>query len=271
MSGASSRRLALFLGNAPLLEDAAVRALAPGARQQLGELWRRRAENELCTSAVFAQLDTELRRFGAPSEVLALSAAAIDDEAFHSELCGLLAEIYQGTPALPPSLAEPRPPVFPVCSPRVHVALFAALHSAINETLAVGYLAACLGEAQSEPVRRVLKELLGDEVRHARIGWAVLASPQLDSADRTIIAALMPALLERCASTWLADNEVLYPADLPLGHGCIDHTAIAHAVNAALKDVIVPGLPHVGVDAGPAQRWLASWSARSATLPAALP
>src|SRR6187549_2730310 len=140
MSDASLARSALFVRSAPLLEDAALRALTPEGRRQLGELWRRRAQNELGTSAAFARLHDELRRFGAPEEVLALSARAVDDEAFHSELCRLTAELYLGDSVSISAPDEAPAPEFPVCSPRVQRALFAALHSAVNETIAVTYL-----------------------------------------------------------------------------------------------------------------------------------
>lgn len=266
MTEASRARIARFVDGTPLTADAALRTLSSEARRHLGGLWRRRAANELCTSAVFAQLDAELRLFGAPEEVLALSARAIDDEAFHSELCRLIAELYLSEPAPLTQLPEPPPPVFPVCSTRVQRALFAALHSAVNETLAVTYLAACLADAESDAVRRVLKELLSDEVRHARIGWAVLGSPKLSSHDRDAIASFMPALLELCVGTWLADNETDYPDDVPRGHGCIGHSSISLAVDEALQDVILPGLGHVGIDATSARRWVTS---RAASHPSA--
>jgi hypothetical protein len=240
-----------------LVEDDTVRSLTPDARQRLGMLWRRRAENELATSRVFAQLDRDLRSFGAPIEVLQLSARAVDEEVLHSELCVLTSEIYGERPR-PLALAqEPTPPTFPVCSSRVHGALFAALHSAVNETIGVTYLSACLAEAQGRAAHCVVKELLSDEVRHSRIGWAVLASPQLGPSDRSSIASFMPALLDACVGTWLADIETDYPDELPLGHGCIHHRGIAQAVKDALNGVILPGLEHVGIDATAARQWVA--------------
>ena len=156
---------------------------------------------------------------------------------------------------------EPARPTFPVCSPRVHGALFAALHSAVNETIGVTYLSACFAEAQGRAAHRVVKELLSDEVRHSRIGWAVLASPQLDAQDRASIASFMPALLDVCVATWLADIETDYPRELTPGHGCINHVGIAQAVKDALHDVILPGLDHVGVDATAARQWVAKTEA----------
>lgn len=256
MKADPSPRLARLLDETPLVEDDAVRALDSASRQQLGQAWQRRAENELCTSRVFAQLHAELRRFEAAEEVLAVTAGAIDDEAFHGELCRHVAEIYLQQPISLPAPSEPRPPVFAVCSPRVHQALFAALHCTVNETFAVTYLAACLAEARAEAAKRALKEVLRDEVRHARIGWAVLASPQLDAQDRKLIAEFMPALLDVCVATWLADNEDDSAQDPPQGHGCIRSATLARVVDDALTSVILPGLAHVGVNAEPAQLWL---------------
>jgi hypothetical protein len=256
MKADPSPRLARLLEAAPLLEDAAVRALDPASRQQLGQSWRRRAENEPCTSRVFAQLHAQLRRFDAAEEVLALAEGAIDDEAFHGELCRHVAEIYLQQPVSLAAPSEPAAPVFAVCAPRVHQALFAALHCTVNETLAVTYLAACLAEATAEAAKRALKEVLRDEVRHARIGWAVLASPQLDARDRKLIAEFMPALLDVCVATWLADNEDDSAPDPPQGHGCIRSATLARAVDDALTGVILPGLAHVGVNPEPAQLWV---------------
>jgi hypothetical protein len=256
MIATHSLRLAQLLEGRELIEDGAVRALTPDERRRLATLWRRRAENELAASLAFAQLARDLRSFGAPSAVLELSALAVEDELLHAELCASTSEVYaeQIQPlARPP---EPPRPTFPVCSPRVHGALFAALHSAVNETIGVTYLSACWAEAQGRAARCVVKELLSDEVRHSRIGWAVLASPLLSSQDRASIASFMPALLDVCVSTWLADVETDYPDELPPGHGCISHLGIAQAVNGALHDVILPGLEHVGIDAAPARQWV---------------
>jgi len=256
MRPVSSPRWTRFLHGGPLVEDDAVRALSREARRVLGQIWRRRAAQELCTSALFAQLDAELRLFGAAPEVLELSARAIVDEAFHSELCLRLAEVYLAEPAVIEPLPEPAAPTFPVCSPRVQRALFAVLHCAVNETLAVNYLSACLAEVQSDAAQRVLKELLADEVRHARIGWAVLASPELTAQDRDTIARFMPALLDVCVGAWLADTQTEYPDDLPRGHGCISHVGIARAVAESLDAVILPGLRHVQIDTTAASSWL---------------
>lgn len=232
----------------------------------VGELWRRRAKNELTTSRVFELLHAELQELPAPPQVLALCRAAVDDERAHADWCQRLAEHYGASPEPPSVLIEPRSPRFPVCSPRVHRSLFAALHCSVNETLAVTYLSACLAEAQSPVVRDVLKRILKDEVRHSRIGWAVLASPALDPADRRSVAGFMPALLQACVEAWFADTDDWLP-DVPRGYGFITRTELTAATRAAIHDIILPGLDHLQIASAPARQWAASCAELMGTAP----
>ncbi|HXK20959.1 MAG TPA: hypothetical protein VNG33_24275 [Polyangiaceae bacterium] len=253
-------RLARLVGSLDFAEDA--RTCPPQVQALLGALWRRRAENELRTSEVFLQLHAELSRFPTPPRVLQLCADAISDEVFHAKICARMAEHYGCQPAPLAAPLPPRSPSFPVCSPRVHRALFAVLHCSVSETLAVTYLSACLAEASSSLLRAVLKQILQDEVRHSRIGWAVLAAPELSQADRSSIARFMPALLDACVAVWLADDAE-YPAEPPPGHGFLDQRGIATTVAAAIDGVILPGLEHLGLDAEPARAWADAWSRRA--------
>lgn len=265
MTHASVLELSQLLAAAGVRDDDALQSLPRERRRQLGGLWRQRAENELAASSVFAQLHAELGAFGVPPAVLELSARAVDDEVLHSELCRLIAERYLDEPVPLRRASAPAPSAFPVCSPLVHRALFAALHSAISETLAVSYVSTCLAQASSGVVRLVLQRILSDEVRHSRIGWAVLASPRLTAADRACIARFMPALLEASVSTWLADIQHEYPDDLPAGHGCLQHPQILRAVSTAIEHLILPGLDHVGIDASAARYWTSTSFGSAAT------
>jgi len=66
----------------------------------------------------------------------------------------------------------------------------------------------------------------------------------------------MPALLDACVASWLADAQTEYPDGLPRGHGCIGHEDLARVVVEALHVLILPGLSHVRVDAMPATSWV---------------
>ncbi len=243
--------------------DPALEALAPPSRAQIAALWRSRAQNELRTSSVFASLHRELMAFGAGIDVLEISARAVSDEVRHATLCAEVAARYSGHDSAIESVAPLDPPAFSICSGRVSRALFAALHSSVNETLATTYLGGCLEEAVGAVAKAALREIISDEVRHARIGWAVLASDRLSPADRASISSTMPVLLDVCVSAWLAEIELEYPETLPIGHGCLRHSRIAELVDDTLRNVIAPGLDHVQIDSAPARAWIAAQRARS--------
>ena len=101
-----------------------------------------------------------------------------------------------------------------------------------------------------------LRALLSDEVRHARIGWTVLASPELGVTARGAIARAMPILLDACVGAWLSDVASEDSAVLPRGHGSLPPAELRSTVEDTLNAVIVPGLEHVGIDPAPARAWL---------------
>jgi hypothetical protein len=246
-------------------EDPALDALSERHRRHVAAVWRRRSANERRASSVFVALHERLVAFGADPAVLELSSSAITDELRHAELCAELSKRYDPSCAPPEVLAPVPPPQFPRRAPHLAHALFAALQSSVNETLATGYMGACLDEATGVWPREALRSILRDEVRHARIGWAVLASPRLSRADRANVAGTMPRLLEVCVGAWWAEVEPERSLELPEGYGGLSRGKLGAVIRETLSGVIVPGLEHVGVDPAPARRWIAdnAWSSVS--------
>ena len=94
-------------------------------------------------------------------------------------------------------------------------------------------------------MRAAVRELLRDEVDHARLGWAHLASPRMSDATRRAVAVEIRPLLELCRSLWL--NERRVDTQLPKGHGCAPLLDLPHIVDDAVNELILPGLRHVGI------------------------
>src|SRR5688500_3626515 len=187
-------------GADPVIVDPAIEALPVEQRALLATLWQERASSESSVRGVFQQLVGELVATGAHPEVIALAERAEGDEARHAAICAELAAAYHGselTIALSPPVRLAANPSDP---PRLRTALHIVNVCCISETIASAFVDACLAECASDALRDVHGRHLADEVRHARIGWAHLAS--LTSEERGAIASRLPELLRVQVTAW---------------------------------------------------------------------
>src|SRR5581483_1855519 len=99
--------------------------------------------------------------------------------------------------------------------------------------------------ARTAPVRFVLKALMADDIDHARIGWAHLASPRLSPERRREVAAWLPSLIRATSRTW-GDHPPLPESPALDANGCPSLAETAVAVETALREMIVPGLRRFG-------------------------
>ena len=117
------------------------------------------------------------------------------------------------------------------------------------------FLEASLEAARGSLARAATRELLGDDVEHARIGWALLASSSA-TTRKGVEPWLLPMLrgyvrlwstATPCASDPGAREHALpTPAD------------IAMAARRAMVDVIVPGFELLGIKPRGLVEWTAS-------------
>lgn len=228
--------------------DAAIDTLDPATRELLSALWRERATTELGAGWGFSLLVIELHALGADRAVLALATQGAADEIRHADLCVRLASRYAGQDVEPD-------PVAPVELPKhsgVDVRLRMQLHAAglaISETLAAAFLERCLAEAERDPgasptVLTVLRDHLSDDVAHARVGFAHLASRAVTDAERASIAELLPRLLGANLKHW---RQRIVELPVVPAHGYPVHEALLQSVETAAREVLVPGFAHVGI------------------------
>ena len=237
------------LSRRPLPErDEHIEALEPEARTLLGRVWAERAQSELDAGSGMAIVVTELYEVGADRAVLRLATRAAHDETRHSELCRLLAEAYLGEPVAPPRPQRVKMPQHPGAAPELLPHLHVVGLCCINETLAAGFLEACLEEADAPLVAAVQREHLADDVEHARVGWAHLASDAVDDATRRGVQQMLPRLLRANRSVWGKAIAELPEAGVP-GHGYPPRKRLLEAIDETLRSVVVPGFRHVGIRA----------------------
>jgi hypothetical protein len=224
--------------------DPAILALSAEDRAAVAELWASRARSEIGAGAVFAAVARGLFMEGGgavPHELLWLASRAVCDELRHAEICRYVASLY-GTET-PPRAAPPT-----IAEPPFGRGIHAVLNSAINETIGSAFLSACLDEAEGILARAALRELLTDEMDHARLGWALLATAGLGGAMRSEVEGRVPELIHIARRAWSVRAAEL-PEDLPRGHGCLPRAEVLRVVEIAIREVILPGFEHLGLRA----------------------
>jgi hypothetical protein len=87
---------------------------------------------------------------------------------------------------------------------------------------------------------------LRDEIDHARLGWAHLASPAVDEDLREALAECVPRLLAANVAIWLRRDDFVSAEGVP-GHGVCAHADTVAVIERALQELVLPGFRHVGV------------------------
>jgi len=238
-----------------LPEDPSLLQVPEAERSAIAASWRGRAKNELTTSTVFANLARALVGLQAPHAIVRLAAEAVADEVRHAEICMHVARAYSPGCAPPEASSVVEPARFNG-DPKLGTMLFAVTQSCINEGVAAVYLQRCLDEAEHPLARAAVRDILEDEIEHARFGWSLVASPFMRPAWRGDLAEALPTLLGLVADAWIAQHDEEPPL-VPKGHGAISPPELARAVKNALDDLVVPGFARAGIDVSRARAWLA--------------
>ncbi len=226
-----------------LAADRGADQLAPRARAAVGALWAHRAHAELTAAYIFAGLHEDCVLASEQPVLLELTQRAIEDERFHSRLSARVAEHYlRVAPPEPAPVADALR--FESCEAEVARGLRLLLHCALNETIAAAYLRECQREAASALMQAALRELLRDEVDHARIGWAYLASLDGATTIRERLCHELPSLLSLVTSAW---HKPLLEDEYPSGHGALTLERTRLVTRSALETLVLPGLAQFGI------------------------
>jgi hypothetical protein len=123
----------------------------------------------------------------------------------------------------------------------------------IGETFATAFLNDCRARATMPVVRRAFRYLLADEVDHARLGWAFLASRS--SAARAAVADALVPLLVRYRDH-LHDRAARLPDLDEPAHGCPHASGLLPLFRRSLRELILPGFAQLGVATDRADSWV---------------
>jgi hypothetical protein len=234
----------------------AILDLDPVLRERIGVQWRVRATAELRVAGVFAGVSQGLLERGADPKVLSIAARAVSDEVRHVELCRTVSEHYLDDDAEWPAPGPSRMPKLSRAPLPLRPTLHALAMGCVNETIASAWLEASLRDATVPLARSAIRELIADDVHHARMGWAHLASGFVSKETRLAIGAWLPALFEAAAKPWTLRGKLHVSEGAP-EHGVPSEATTLSVARGTLHNVILPGFDALGVPTGAAREWCA--------------
>jgi hypothetical protein len=210
----------------PLALDAAL-ALGDETRRAAVADWTARMVDEQNTSRLFAGLLPQMMRAGIDVQFQVAAADAVVDELRHARLCAAVVEALGGAARAPIADGDD-PPRAADAGPLESLIRNVIEISCLGETADVAVLEHRYRHARESTFRRVIAEILDDEIAHSRLGWRLLQQlePRIDARLRERLGAfLVPAfarLLDRhgararradadAALLLVAMNEVIVP------------------------------------------------------------
>jgi hypothetical protein len=242
-----TRRLAprAQLTRRPLpIDDPTIAALTDAERRVAVAVWHGRAESELRASGSFEHVAGELVAAAAPPDLIALARRAVADELRHSTICWRVASAFAATTLPAPRKLPVQIPALAGASERLRRILHVIGMSCLNETTGSAFLELCRDGARGPLVCSALHELLTDEIDHARLGWAFVAT--LDASTRAEVAGWLPTLIAANLSMW-RQRPHRPITDALVAQGCPRWADVDAAVVAAIDDLVKPGFALVGL------------------------
>jgi hypothetical protein len=231
----------------------------PAQRRLAASVWRFRWSAELEAAARFSRLARELAAVDAVERVVTLARHAARDELRHAELCANLVEWLGGAP-VPREKPAPRwaRPASPAgLSARDAVLYEVVAMSCITETLSAALLGEMVLTSRDAHLKKTMRDILRDEIGHARLGWAHLAAEQ-QRGSTEFLGEYLPAML---AGT--IDEEVFSSGPEHVeqagvsGLGSLVRAERRRVFEETMRRVAFPGLRRYGVDTRRGEEWLA--------------
>lgn len=220
-------------------------------------IWAERAQAELGAARRFRDVAVGLQSVGFPEHLAALAASAVRDEEEHAFLCAKMARALghetgfakpEGiSPVAAPSWAE-RPDA------RERVLLDVIAMCCITESFNASLLHTLYSSAEVGSARTLLHRILKDEVRHAQLGWALLAAQSQDGGC-DYVADHLEEMLDISVRDAVFLPATTEDAGERLSIGVLPRAQRSAHFCATLDEVIVPGFAHFGIDTTAMTSW----------------
>jgi hypothetical protein len=162
-----------------------VRPRRAGAMEALGHFFAGVSHLEAASVRAFGVLEGELRRLGAPAELVRAARRSAGDEVRHARVTARIARRHGAEPPALRVVARPRARSFAA------IAVENAVEGCVRETFGALVAAWQAAHAGDRRIARTMARIAADETRHAALAWAVAGwmEPRLDERSRRAVVA----------------------------------------------------------------------------------
>jgi hypothetical protein len=210
-------------------------------RALVAQYWWQRAAGEMTSWVGWKHVLRDLQVEGSPAPVLKLAERAVVDEWKHALWCRDFA-VQFGHAGGDVTPRGERPLTLDGATERENRLARIAL-CCFTETVGCFTLTNVRGVLRDGAFRKQNQAHLADELQHSRTGWAHLST--LDATARAVLKRRLPELLALARRICCDGKEQHAELLIPFGYFTPELLASAH--DEALREVILPGLHHVGI------------------------
>ncbi|MEO8905765.1 MAG: ferritin-like domain-containing protein [Polyangiaceae bacterium] len=233
------------------------------ARALASRSWGNRLRSELEASERFRALALRLRTQASSPLVADMAEDSACDELRHAQLCRELIAHLGGESACELA-ASPSRLAPPGIEGREGVLYEVVALSCVTETLSTALLAELVARTRDQVCRGAMHEILRDEVKHSRLGWALLAEEHARGVRDCVGRHLPQMLQDTLGRDFFESQTPLEPCATELaGLGFLERPERQRVVQETLEHVIFPGFERFGVDTALGRRWLAGFDLAS--------
>lgn len=214
-------------------------------RRVLADYWRFRGEGEMGAERFFKRLLDDMKVLGVSTQIQQLAQRGPGDERKHGLWGRDWAVFFGDANEVDPVPTRTKELTFPGATARENRILRLAF-CCFTETVGCHILTDIRPRIVFPPLRKLNQMHLADETVHARIGWAYLSSA--GEGERRVVQRYLRFLLgvlpQACCE---GPEDDQFEHLVPLGY--LTPTVLHSAHERALREVILPGLEHLGFEA----------------------
>ena len=212
------------------------------------ETWRGRMLNEHASSRIFAGLLPQLMAAGIDAERQMQVAEMIVDELRHARQCAAVVDAL-GAEAVGELPELPEVPAHEDAEPLEALLRNVLSICCLSETVAVALINAERLQLGDSVLGEVLKQILADEVSHARFGWSLLESLQLSSDLKARLSIYLETALQHLEEHELAHlSPAPAPSEAAAAAGVCDGALARQIFHDTVGQVIIPRLRQHGLE-----------------------